>query len=97
MRKPILVLLCAAVIGALSLNAAARGPGSGGGFGGGFSHGTPSGSSPSSGASENSNGRLAQDRDKGLDRAEDRMSEEGLKHEKATDAHKKTRQSTRRD
>jgi hypothetical protein len=33
--------------------------------------------------------RFAANRDKGLDRAEDRMSEQGLKHEKATDAQKR--------
>lgn len=88
MRKPILVLMCTVSIAALGLNAEARG-GSGGGFGGGFSHGTPTGPSSPSRSIDNSNGRFALDRDRGLERAEDRMSDEGLAHEKASDARKK--------
>ena len=91
MRRPISLLLCGVFAAAFSLGAAARGPGGGPG-----SHGAsaPGGPPASSQASENSNGRFAQDRDKGLDRAEDRMSEQGLKHEKATDAQKKGRKPT---
>lgn len=78
MRKPINALLCVAIIAGVSLNAAARGFGGGSGFGG---H-QVTGPSLSSQAFENSNGRFAADRDTGLSRAEDRMSAEGLKHQK---------------
>ncbi len=83
MRKSIQLLLCTAAAAAFSASAAARGPGEVGGTG--FDHGTAGGPPASSGASQNSNGRFAQDRDTGLDRAEDRMSQQGLQHEKATD------------
>ena len=89
MRKLISVLLCGAFAAAFSLSAAAGGPG--GGASGGHGASAPGGPPASSQASENSNGRFAQDRDKGLDRAEDRMSEQGRTHEKATDAQKKHR------
>ncbi len=91
MRKLISVLLCGAFATAFSLSAAAGGPG--GGASGGHGASAPSGPPAGSQAGDNSNGRFAQDRDKGLDRAEDRMSEQGLKHEKATDtdAQKKRR------
>ena len=78
MRKPIKALLCVAIISGVSFNAAARGFGGGSGFGG---H-QAAGPSLSSRAFENSNGRFAADRDTGLARAEDRMSGEGLKHQK---------------
>ena len=95
MNKPMTILLGAAIAAGISVTAAARGPGSGGG--GGFSHGSAGGPSASSGASANSNGRFAEDRDKGLDRAEDRMSAQGAKHEKATDEtkHRKPRPARR--
>lgn len=93
MRKSIPVLICAAFAAAFSLSAAARGPGGGGG-GDGFSHGSPTGPSQSQ-ALQNSNGRFSTDRDKGLDRAEDRMSQQGQEHEKATDAQHK--RSLKRD
>lgn len=92
MRKSLLILGSAAFAAALSFGAAARGGPGGGGFGGGFggfSHGTPGGPAAGGSAYENSNGRFSQDRDRGLDRAEDRMSQKGLEHEKATDARKK--------
>jgi hypothetical protein len=67
----------------------ARGPG---GAGGGFSHGSAVGPS-SDHALQNSNGRFSTDRDTGLDRARERMSEQGLDHEKATtDAQKRRSQ-----
>lgn len=82
MRRPIPMLLGAAVVAAFSLAAAARG--------GGFSRGDPVGPASRSGqAVENANGRFAQDRDQGLSRAEDRRSAAGERHEKATAAHKK--------
>jgi len=88
MRKPVSLLLCALIGAVFSLGAAAHGPGGGGGFGGGFSHGSAVGPS-SSGALENSNGRFSQDRDQGMDRAQDRMSDQGLTNEQATQPHKK--------
>jgi hypothetical protein len=83
MRKIISVLLCA-FAAAFSLDATAAGPG-------GHSAAAPGGPRASSQAQENSNGRFAVDRDKGLDRAEDRMSEQGRKHQKATAAQKRHR------
>ena len=82
MRRYSLLLLGGTLAATLSLGAAARGPGPGGGF----THGTPGGPPPNSAALENSNGRFSSDRDKGLDRAQERMSEQGRKHQKATDA-----------
>jgi hypothetical protein len=89
MRKLISVLLCGAFATAFSLSAAAGGPG--GGAPGGRGASAPGGPPAGSQALQNSNGRFAKDRDKGLDRAEDRMSAQGLKHQKATDAQKKRR------
>ncbi len=98
MRKTLWIVASAAFAVALSFAADARGPG-GGGFGGGmgggfggFGQSAPHGPSAGSSAFENSNGRLSQDRDRGLERAEDRMSQQGLEHEKATDAQKKKKQ-----
>ncbi|MFZ9642573.1 MAG: hypothetical protein ACO29L_03870 [Candidatus Methylopumilus sp.] len=82
MRKSMLVLLSAAIISALSFNTLARG---GGGGGGGFNHGcSAQDNAQNSQSVDNSNGRFAQDRDTGLERAEDRMSDQGLSNEKAT-------------
>ena len=74
-KKPAIVI-CAVAAALLTLQAEARGGGAGGGAGG---------PPLSSRADENSNGRFATDRDKGLDRAEDRKSAQALKHE----AHKR--------
>jgi hypothetical protein len=82
MRKLISVLLAGAFAAAFSLGAAAAGPG-------GHSAAAPGGPPARSQAQENSNGRFAADRDKGLDRAEDRMSDQGRKHQKATAAQKR--------
>jgi hypothetical protein len=100
MRKATSLFLCAALAVAFSGVASARGGGGGGGgmgggMGGGFSHGSPVGSSSNSQSLENSNGRFAQDRDQGLDRAEDRMSTQGLEHEKASGANQSTRHDAR--
>lgn len=68
---------------ALSQPVLARGGGgAGGGGGGGFSHGSAVGPGAGSAAGANANGRFAADRDKGLERAQDRMSEQGLTHQK---------------
>ena len=88
MRKSTSIVMCTMIAMAFSASAlAARGGGNGGGMGGGmgggYSHGSPVGPSANSQALENSNGRFAQDRDQGLSRAEDRMSTQGLEHEKA--------------
>ncbi len=88
MRKLISVLLCGAFAAAFGLSAAAREPGD---ASRGQSASAPGGPAAGSQALENSNGRFATDRDKGLDRAEDRMSEQGLRHQKATEAQKKRR------
>jgi len=58
----------------------------GGAGGGGASHGSPTGPGAGSAAATNANGRFASDRDKGLDRAQDRMNAQGLSHQKATTA-----------
>jgi hypothetical protein len=97
MTKPMAIVVCAVAAASLSVAALARGAGGGGGASvsgsAGFSHGSAGGPSASGGASANSNGRFAEDRDKGLDRAEDRMSAQGAAHEKAPDGakHKKRR------
>jgi hypothetical protein len=97
MRKILPLILFASLLG-VSQVADARGgggPGGGGPSGSapGAGNGAPhfSGPSPNSEAAANSNGRFATDRDKGLDRAEDRMSAQGKAHEKATVATKKAK------
>ena len=81
MKRLLSILACAVLAASLSVSAFARGGGASGG-----------GSGPAAGshALENSNGRFAQDRDKGQERAEDRRSAKGNEHEKA-DAKKKHR------
>jgi len=74
--KTVLIMAVALALGTGSA-VFARG-GGGGGVGGSP---TPH---MSSSAMTNSNGRFATDRDFGLDRAKDRMSKEGLAHEKAS-------------
>lgn len=100
MRKSLSLLLCALMATTFSLQAEARG-GSGSGSGSGGSHGnsssssqgnsgnrgSDSGPSDNSQAADNTNGKFAQDKKTGLDRAQDRMSEAGLEHQKATEAH----------
>ena len=86
MRKITPVIFLASILVAHTQLVSARGPGGGGG---GASH--FGGPAPSSQAGTNSNGRFSSDRATGLDRAGDRMSDEGKTHEKATDA-VKTRQ-----
>lgn len=78
MRKTTL-LLCLALTASAGIDALARG--------GGDRQAT--GPAANSQARANSNGRFALDRDKGLERAEDRMSANGRKHEKATAAHER--------
>jgi hypothetical protein len=82
MKRLLSILACAALAASLSVSAFARGGGASGG-----------GSGPAAGshALENSNGRFAEDRDKGQERAEDRRSAQGASHEKAGDAKKKHR------
>ncbi len=80
MRKSTLLLLCASAAVAFSAGANARGPEGAGGF----THGSPVGPGSNGSAYENSNGRFAQDRDQGLQRAEDRMSTEGQDHSQAS-------------
>jgi hypothetical protein len=58
---------------------AGAGAGAGAGASAGAGHLSASGQA-------NTNGRYAADRDTGLDRAQDRMSEQGLAHEKASAA-----------
>jgi hypothetical protein len=94
MRKSIPVIVCAAFATAFSLSAVARGPGGGAGGGDTVSHGSATGPTTDK-ALQNSNGRFSTDRDKGLERAEERMNQHGLDHENATESHKK--RSPRRD
>ena len=75
MRKHLLI--CGIALACLSLNVLARGGG------GGPGHGAPSGPSNQN-ATNNSNGRFAPNQQKGLDRAQDRMSQQGLQHQQAT-------------
>ena len=64
-----------------------------GGMGGGAHAGGPAMRGE---ATANSNGRFASDRDKGLDRAEDRRSAEGIAHAKSADASKRPTSHARR-
>ena len=72
--KGILLTVVATILLGVSLNALCAKGGSTGGAG---QHMSPKGSA-------NTNGPNAADRDKGQDRAEDRRSAQGNKHEKAT-------------
>lgn len=68
----------------------AGGAGVGAGFGGGFGNGnggTVAAGHASSHGAVDSNGILAADRDKGLQRADDRMSQEGLINGKSGKGH----------
>ena len=80
MLKPKLAVVAACLLAGVSTTAfAAKGGGSG----------APGGMSPthmSSTGQRNTNGPVAADRDKGLQRAEDRMSATGASHEKAHQA-----------
>ena len=80
MLKRKLVVVVACLLAGASVSAFA-GHGGGGGSPGGMSSGHMSGA-----GLRNTNGPEAADRDKGLARAEDRMSAEGASHEKAQQA-----------
>lgn len=82
MRRSIVLLVATALIGIASAPALARSPAGSGG--GGFSHGSAQPPSNNSAASANSNGRFAEDRQTGLDRANERRSAQGTAHEQAT-------------
>ena len=97
MRKSLALFLCVIGIAAVSADAMARGGGGGGGgfggggagFGGGASMGAAGrdmGSSPraSTQGMANSNAPWTSDQEKGLDRAQERMNQQGLDHQKAT-------------
>ncbi|WP_202635555.1 hypothetical protein [Rugosibacter aromaticivorans] len=87
MFKRIFVIATTVFLASTSVTTFARG-----GPGGGGHAGSMGGMSPehiSSQGMQNTNGPDASDRDKGLERAEDRMSQEGLTHEKAGAAHSK--------
>ena len=77
MNKAIIAVVAASMTCAGGAAFARGGGGTGGGMGGNSgSHMSPSGI-------KNTNGPNSPDRDKGLDRAEDRMSKQGAAHEKA--------------
>ncbi len=85
MFKRTLVIAVGSLLISLSFSASARGGGAGGGGGfgnGGNFRGAASGHA-SNEATINSNGSFSGDRDKGLQRAEDRRSTVGSSHEKA--------------
>lgn len=84
MKKSIALVLLTAVVVGISAQALARGPGGmGGGMGGGGPHSPSSPPMPSQ-ATTNSNAPWTGTQEKGLDRAQERMSDQGLEHEKAT-------------
>jgi len=85
-RKTLVVPVGSLLLG-LSFAASAHGGGGGGGggFGGGANAGGAAAGHASHEAMMNSNGSFASDRDKGLQRAEDRRSLQGSSHEKAHD------------
>lgn len=95
MNKHSLAVAAACLLAGASLAAFAAPHGGGGGApGGGVSAGTPGGMSAghmSATGLANTNGPQAADREKGLDRAEDRMSAEGASHEKARAAQAKSK------
>jgi hypothetical protein len=80
------------VVGTLFAVALAQSVSAAGGVG-------PGGATPaphmSSGGLANTNSKFGADRDKGLDRAEDRMSAEGLAHEQATNSAKRGKSAKR--
>lgn len=82
MRKSIVLLVATALIGIASAPTLARSPGGSGG--GGYSHGSAQPPSNNSPASANSTGRFADERQTGLDRANERRSAQGAAHEQAT-------------
>ncbi|WP_316150612.1 hypothetical protein [Cupriavidus sp. BIC8F] len=82
MFKRTLVIAVGSLMIGSSFAAPAHGGGGGGGSGFGGGNGGVSGHA-SHEAMTNSNGSFASDRDKGLQRAEDRRSSEGASHEKA--------------
>lgn len=93
MYKHSLAVAAACLLAGASLAAFAA-PHGGGAPGGRASAGTPGGMSAghmSATGLANTNGPQAADRDKGLDRAEDRMSAEGASHEKAQAAQAKSK------
>ncbi|WP_082016767.1 hypothetical protein [Cupriavidus sp. IDO] len=84
MFKRALVVAVGSLLIGLSFAASAHGGGAGGGgFGNGGNFGGAAAGRSSHEAMINSNGSFAGDRDKGLQRAEDRRSSEGSIHEKA--------------
>ncbi len=96
MSKTFFTLVVAALVATGGSVAYARGGGMGGGMGGGGMGGGMSGSHMSQEGMANTNGPNAADRDKGLDRAEDRRSSSGAEHEKAT-AKRKTHRNNSGD
>lgn len=89
MSNRLLTMIVAATLGITAAAVFARGGGGSGAAGGGHGGGSMSAQHISSEGLKNTNGPSAADRDKGLERAEDRMSAEGLAHEKADDANAK--------
>lgn len=84
MKKALLVAAGSLLIGlSFTANARGGGGGGGGGFGNGGNFGGAASGHASNEAMANSNGSFAIDRDKGLQRAEDRRSLSGASHEKA--------------
>ena len=83
MSKTLLTMTVAGLLACASSVSSARGSGETGGMGGMLSR------HMSTAGMENTNGPQATDRDKGLGRADDRMSQEGLAHEQVTDTHGK--------
>ena len=88
MSKRLMTILIAGLFAGTSTVIFARG---GGGSAGGM--GGMSSQHMSTEGMENTNGPESTDQDKGLDRAKDRMSQQGLTHEQATDTHGKKKHS----
>jgi len=88
MRNHIPVLIATLMLAAATGAVFAKGPGGGAGGGAVGAPGTGGVSSEhfSQQGAQNSNGPNAADRDKGLERAEDRMSQEGLENSRAEKA-----------
>jgi hypothetical protein len=84
-KKSLMTMAIAALLGAASTMVTAAPHGAGGNAGGHSAGGMSAGHISSQGM-QNSNGANAEQRVTGLDRAEERMSDEGLEHSQAREA-----------
>lgn len=85
MRRNLAIILCTIGLIGFGADAMARGPGGGAGIGGaGMGRDTSANPPVSTQGAANANAPWTGNQEQGLDRAQQRMSDEGLSHEKAT-------------